>query len=136
MTSLSTGQAGQAPSPDAQTDSPGDHRDTAGSPKTPKAVSAPEEADAPEAVSSPRLVDAPETVNTPSARRIEHHPTPTSSRASENPTPAPEPVAPVQPPHPKATADTPPARLSPDPCATMRDFRRDYCYRFLDDLTR
>ncbi|MER6944846.1 hypothetical protein ABT294_12560 [Nonomuraea sp. NPDC000554] len=75
-------------------------------------------------------MDAPDTEN----RRSEHQPTPTSSKASENPTP--EPGAPVQPPHPRATADTPPARLSPDPCATMRDFRRDYCYRFLDGLTR
>ncbi|WP_156325845.1 hypothetical protein [Nonomuraea sp. SBT364] len=33
-------------------------------------------------------------------------------------------------------APTATARLGPDPCATFRDFRRDPCYRFLDQLSR
>ncbi|WP_268959569.1 hypothetical protein [Nonomuraea antri] len=34
--------------------------------------------------------------------------------------------------------EPPPAarRVGPDPCATFHDFRREPCYRLLDDLTR
>ncbi|WP_158088634.1 hypothetical protein [Thermoactinospora rubra] len=33
-------------------------------------------------------------------------------------------------------ADTAARPLVPDPCATFRDFRRDYCHQLLGRLTR
>ncbi|MEV4221056.1 hypothetical protein [Nonomuraea sp. NPDC049725] len=72
------------------------------------------------AVPPPARTRAPSSTRPPSAKATGTLPAP--APATTPPPPAPTPAS--------------TARLGPDPCATFHDFRRDPCYRFLDQLTR
>ncbi|MFB9532230.1 hypothetical protein [Nonomuraea roseola] len=78
-----------------------------------------------------RPVPAPPYRTAPSPRRTADDQgqatAPTARRPSTARTPG---SASARPAEPRAQ------RPLPDPCATFRDLRRDYCYEVLDDLTR